>query len=144
MQSFSYNTYIILYSHQTKFPMLLACFSFLYKSELFHTVYAEHLTVILIWRLGKFVFILQIKCMHCLHLSVSICDLDSPCRQIKYPPIYITYQFAILYVCQIYRVYGIFIPNKQNTTKFGCTSHLNTNIHVMGHIHNCVELNKKS
>ena len=61
--------------------------------------------VILIWLFGKFVFIRQIKCMHSLHLSVSIlCDLDSPCRQTKYPPIYITYQFAKLYVHQMYRV----------------------------------------
>ena len=45
-----------------------------------HTVYVVHLTVILIWQFGKFVFIHQIKCTHCLYLAVSIHDLDSPCH----------------------------------------------------------------
>ena len=33
-------------------------------------------------------------------------DLDNPCHQTKYSPIYITYQFAKLYVCQMYHVNG--------------------------------------
>ena len=76
-----------------------------------YTVYAVNLTVILIWQFGEFIFIHQIKCTHCLHSSVSIHDLDSPCYQTKYPPIYITYQFAKLYVHQRYRVYGINISS---------------------------------
>ena len=36
------------------------------------------------------------KCTNCLHSSIFIRDLDSPCHQTKYPPIYITYQFAKL------------------------------------------------
>ena len=59
----------------------------------------------LIWRFGEFVFICQIKCTHCLHSSISIHDLDSPCHQTKYLPIYITYQFTKLNVCQMCRVY---------------------------------------
>ena len=34
--------------------------------------------------------------MDCLHSSVSVHDLDSSCRQTKYLPIYITYQFIKL------------------------------------------------
>ena len=74
------------------------------------TVYVVHLTVILFWRFGEFIFIHQIKCTHCLHSYVSMIflrDLDNPCCQTKYPPIYITYQFAKLYDCQMYSVYGM-------------------------------------
>ena len=70
--------------------------------------------VILIWRFGKFVFIHQIKCMHCLHSYVSmifLCDLDSPCHQTEYLPIYITCQFAKIYVHQMYYTYGIWISS---------------------------------
>ena len=70
------------------------------------TIYAVHLTMILIWRFGKFISIHQIKCTHCLHLCVSIHDLHSPCIQTKCPPIYITYQFAKLYVHQMYLIYS--------------------------------------
>ena len=63
--------------------------------------------VILIWQFGEFVFIRQIKCTHCLHSSATIRDLDSPSHQTKDPPIYITYQFAKLYVRQMYHVYDI-------------------------------------
>ena len=62
--------------------------------------------VILIWHLGDFVFIRQIKCTHCLHSYVSIHVLDIPCHQTKYLPIYITYHFTILYVHQMYHVYS--------------------------------------
>ena len=72
-----------------------------------YTVYVVHLMVILIWQFSEFVFTCQIKCMHCLHSSISICDLDSPCRQTKYWPIYITYQFAKLNVRQMYDIYGV-------------------------------------
>ena len=60
------------------------------------TIYVVHFTVILIWQVGEFVFIHQIKCMHAVHSSVSTHDTNSPCCQTKYPPIYITYQFAKL------------------------------------------------
>ena len=36
-----------------------------------YTVYMVHLMVILIWQSGKFVFICQIKYMHCLQSYVS-------------------------------------------------------------------------
>ena len=73
----------------------------IYKSMLSHrnlllgvTVYMVHLMVILIWWFCEFVFIRQIKCTHCLHSSVSIHDLHSPCRRTKYLPIYISHKFA--------------------------------------------------
>ena len=80
-----------------------------------HTVYMVHLMVILIWRFGKFVFICQIKCTHCLHSFVSIRDLDSPCRQTKYLPIYITY------------------TNSPNFMSTKCTTYTRT-VHIILHV----------
>ena len=74
------------------------------------TAYMVHLTVILIWRFGEFVFIHQIKCTHTLHLYVSMIflhGLDNPCCQTNYPPIYIIYQFTKPYFHRMYHIYSI-------------------------------------
>ena len=59
-----------------------------------------------------------------------------PCRQTKYPPIYITYQFAKLHVCQMYHIYGMLTSQTKFSRNQACTWFKNLPIHNHARTHN--------